>query len=199
MARLITPRKSRRKNALGIFLLCFAGVAILGAVAAYAYLVTTRDVLDARNCPVKGPASLTVVLIDATDPFTPRQMEDIRQGVEGLVGTLKEHDELHIYTLRPDGSKIRTPDFDQCKPKETGNQLIENTRQVAEKFEVEFKDKLEAALAAAVQPHPANESPILEALADIGVASFGSVPADTPKRLAIVSDLLQNGSGISPQ
>lgn len=197
MAKLLNPKKAKRKNAAGVLLLLFAGIAIAGALAAYAYLVATKDVSDARNCPSSGPASLTVVLIDATDPFTPRQAEDIRQGIVGLVSSLKEHDELHIYTLRPDGKKIRKPDFDQCKPKESGNRWIENTRQVREKFEGEFKSRLDDSLEAAIQPHPANESPILEALADIGISSFGTVPGQTPKRLVIVSDLLQNGSGIS--
>ena len=197
MAKLLSSKKVKKKNAIGVLLLLFASIAIAGALAAYAYVVVTKDVLDARNCSTNGPASLTVVLIDATDPFEQRQLENIRQGIVGLVRDLKQNDEVHIYTLRPDGKRIRQPDFDQCKPKESGNQWIENTRQVKEKFDVEFQGKLDASLEAAVQPHPANESPILEALADIGISSFGTVPAQTPKRLVVVSDLLQNGSGIS--
>lgn len=153
------------------------------------------DRLDARNCSSRGSSSITVVLIDATDEFSPRQMENIRQGIGGLVRDLKANDELQIFTLRSDGKKLREPDFNQCKPKEVGNQWIENAQQVRDKFETDFKAKLDVALNAAIQSQSAKESPILEALADIGVTAFGPAVAQVPKRLVIVSDLLQYSAG----
>jgi hypothetical protein len=176
-----------------------AALSIAGALSAYAYMIVSKDVMDARNCSSKGPSSVTVVFVDATDEFTARQVEDIRQGIEGLVRGLKPNDELQIFTLRPDGKKLREPDFNQCKPKEVGNQWIENAQQVRDKFETDFKAKLDVALNAAIQSQPANESPILEALGDIGVTAFGASVGQVPKQLVIVSDFLQfsAGSGIN--
>jgi hypothetical protein len=191
MALLAKGKKAKRKNALGV-LFMLTTVALIGAaLAAYFYAVFTQEKLDARNCPERGPLGVTVIFIDATDPFTPRQSVEITKGIQGVVNNLREGEEVNVYTLRPGGEKIRTPDFSACKPREHGSFLYDNVRAVAERFRIDFKSKLEVALLAAIEAKSAKESPIIEALADIGVGAFRSVPASTPKRLVIVSDLLQ--------
>lgn len=197
MAKLIGNRKAKKKNAVGALFLFTAVAVICALLFAYGYTVLTKEKLDARNCPEHGPRSVTAVLIDATDPFKDRQSAEIRLGIQGVVAALGEGDEVDIYTLRPDGPKLRTPDFSACKPRENASFLYENVRAVKEKFEADFKSKLDSALASAIDGKPAKESPILEALADIGVGSFRNVPETTPKRLIIVSDLLQNSASLS--
>jgi hypothetical protein len=81
-----------RKHVLGIMLAVFA-LGVLGA-GAYVYTGTARPpTLDPSSlCPVEGPRSVTVVLLDSTDDIPDIAKREVRTALVDLAETLPAYD-----------------------------------------------------------------------------------------------------------
>ena len=197
-----------RQDALGILLLASAGIVLLGAVALYVSLQRTRAVLDPKTgCPETGATSLTVLLVDRTDPLTPIQQAALRQHLRSLRQETERHGALEVYSVGStaeaplqahsvavDGRS--TPRHRFCNPGlGTGSEWTENKRLSERRYKRLFEEPLEGIFSEVLEHKTEDVSPIMESIQSVAVTAFMAPRLENAeKRLVIVSDLLQHTS-----
>lgn len=198
----MTRRRSRRSRSSSSWM-AWTGVAVLTLVvvagltwAVNAQRTATR--LDPDTlCDVNGPSGVTVVLIDATD-----QLSDIqRAAVTGRLNRviqrdLRRNERLEIFEIT-DSNDLLSPEFSMCRPASPDeiDELTENRRVAQQRFDEAFRPAIDTVMRGLLNRPPSEQSPIMEAVQAASVAAFqaSDVSDTTPKRLIIVSDMLQNG------
>jgi hypothetical protein len=197
-------RRSRQPGDLKKHLLGGAlTVLALGVLAAGAYVYATAvrsPALDrASLCPVAGPRSETVVLLDSTDEIPAVAKEEIRTTLIDVAETLPTYDLLEIRLLDPKlpGGRLI---FSKCNPGD-GSELSEytaNPRLAKQRWMDSFRGPLDQALDAGFRPAPGKTSPIMETIQRIAVERFtGRNVEDVPKTLLVISDMLEHGPDYS--
>jgi hypothetical protein len=195
-----TPRRRSRnpgdlrKHMLGGALAVLA----LGVLSAGAYVYTTAErppPLDrASLCPVDGPRSATVVLLDSTDDIPEIAKREIKTVLADRAETLPIRALLEIRLLDPQVAGGR-PIFARCNPGD-GSGLSEYTANpmLARKRWMDgFREPLEAALQSGLRPSPGKTSPIMETIQRIAVERFtGRTAQEIPKSLILISDMLEH-------
>jgi hypothetical protein len=188
-----------RKHLLGGTLAVLA----LGVLAAGAYVYATvarPPTLDKTTlCPVDGPRSVAVVLLDSTDEIPDIAKREIRTTLVDMAETLSPYELLEIRLLDaklPGGRSI----FSKCNPGD-GSGLSEytaNPRLARQRWLEGFRTPLDEALATGFKPVPGKTSPIMETIQRIAVERFtGRAAEEIPKSLVVISDMLQHGPDYS--
>lgn len=192
-------RRRSGKGQAGWWVLIAATVAVL--VVGLVFFLTNRpSVIDeATLCPEEaGPAAGIVILLDLTDPLGRTQHERLT-GI--LAKTVKEAETNTLFAV---GAVEASPDergakFSLCKPLEgvKANELYQNPTIVKKRYEEKFKKPLDTMLDEMLDAKPANRSPIMESLQAVLVSAPGFLDADYPRRILMVSDLLQHSTAFS--
>lgn len=196
-------RQSRHTESKGTLIWIGSGALVLTVLCAvvWAAMATSGGTRfdEATLCDTKGPTAVTVVLIDATDSITAVQKAAIANRLERVVSQLSANERLAIYEIAP-GRNLLEPTFSMCRPvsPDEVSELTGNKRVANERFEERFKPAVAEALASLLTRQSAEQSPIMEA---VQAASVRSLQANdlrpsndaAPKRLVVVSDMLQNG------
>lgn len=178
-------------------------VLALGVLAAGAYVYATvarPPTLDKTTlCPVDGPRSVAVVLLDSTDEIPDVAKREIRTTLVDMAETLSPYELLEIRLLDaklPGGRSI----FSKCNPGD-GSGLSEytaNPRLARQRWLEGFRAPLDEALAEGFKPLPGKTSPIMETIQRIAVERFtGRAAEEIPKSLVVISDMLQHGPDYS--
>jgi hypothetical protein len=183
-----------RKHLLGGALAVLA----LGTLAAGAYVYATAarpPALDASSlCPLDGPRSITVVLLDSTDDIQDIAKREVKSALLDMAETLPAYGLLEMRLLDPN-SRGGKSIFARCNPGD-GSGLSEytaNPRLAKKRWMEGFRQPLEAALDAGFHPAPGKTSPIMETVQRIAVDRFtGRAADDVPKSLVLVSDMLEH-------
>jgi len=183
-----------RKHVLGGMLAVLA----LGVLSAGAYVYTTAErppALDRSSlCPVDGPRSATVVLLDSTDDIPEIARREIKTVLVDRAETLPIRALLEIRLLDPQVAGGR-PIFARCNPGD-GSGLSEYTANPAlarKRWMDGFREPLEAALQSGLHPSPGKTSPIMETVQRIAVERFtGRAAQEIPKSLVLISDMLEH-------
>ena len=184
----------RRKHLLGGALAVLA----LGTLAAGAYVYATAarpPTLDPSSlCPIDGPRSITVVLLDSTDDIQDIARREVKSALLDMAETLPAYGLLEMRLLDP-GSPGGKSIFARCNPGD-GSGLSEytaNPRLAKKRWMEGFRQPLEEALDAGFHPAPGKTSPIMETVQRIAVDRFtGRLADDIPKSLVLVSDMLEH-------
>jgi hypothetical protein len=173
-------------------------VLALGTLAAGAYVYATAarpPVLDhASLCPLDGPRSITVVLLDSTDDIQDIAKREVKSALLDMAETLPAYGllEMRLLDANSQGGKSI---FARCNPGD-GSGLSEytaNPRLAKKRWMEGFRQPLEAALDAGFHPAPGKTSPIMETVQRIAVDRFtGRAADDVPKSLVLVSDMLEH-------
>jgi hypothetical protein len=200
-----TPRRRSgitgdlHKHLLGAALTALA-LGVL-AVGAYVYATVVRPpTLDrASLCPVNGPRSVAVVLLDSTDDIPEIAKREIRTALIDMAETLPAYELLEIRLLDPKFAGGRLI-FSKCNPGD-GSDLSEytaNPRLARQRWMDGFRAPLDQALETGFSPAPSKISPIMETIQRIAVERFtGRNVEAIPKSLVIISDMLQHGPDYS--
>lgn len=198
-------RRRRRGGGEGwtIALGVLAGVVALGVLGGMMYLNATVErppVLDqATLCPVTGPASITVVLVDASDPLPDVARTQVATALTDLADDLPTHGLLELRLLDPSDPQGRVV-FSRCNPG-TGDGLSEwtaNPEAAKRRWIAEFRDPIRAVLAEGLPQIGGDVSPIMASIQRIAVDRFdGEAMRTRPKRLVIVSDMVENTADYS--
>jgi len=173
-------------------------VLALGVLSAGAYVYTTAERLPALDrsslCPVDGPRSATVVLLDSTDDIPEIARREIKTVLVDRAETLPIRALLEIRLLDPQVAGGR-PIFARCNPGD-GSGLSEYTANPAlarKRWMDGFREPLEAALQSGLHPSPGKTSPIMETVQRIAVERFtGRAAQEIPKSLVLISDMLEH-------
>jgi hypothetical protein len=171
------------------------------AVGAYVYATVGRPpTLDQSTlCPVDGPHSVAVVLLDSTDEIPDIAKQEIRTVLVDMAETLPAYQLLEIRLLDPKLPGGRSI-FSKCNPGD-GSGLSEytaNPRLARQRWLEGFRQPLDAALEDGFRPAPGKTSPIMETIQRIAVERFtGRGVEEIPKTLVVISDMLQHGPDYS--
>jgi hypothetical protein len=188
-----------RKHLLGGALTVLAAAVFVAG--AYVYFTVSRPpTLDKQTlCPVDGPRSVSVALLDSTDEIPDVAKREIRTALVDRAETLSDYELLEIRLLDPKtpGGKII---FSKCNPGD-GADLSEytaNPRLARQRWLDGFRQPLDAALDAGFRPLPGKTSPIMATIQRIAVERFtGRAVESVPKELIVISDMLEHGPDYS--
>ncbi|MEM9739282.1 MAG: hypothetical protein AAF829_05385 [Pseudomonadota bacterium] len=173
-----------------------ASVFGLFAIAAFAAPPAT---LAYSGCRIdrKDPAH-TVVLIDQSDPFSPVDIDWVRQLVDEEARSLPKYGRLTVMmpnAARPFDPRVLHMACSSGSP-DRANPILSNPRMVADAFQKGFHGPLLEDLDRALEDTRQPSSPLSEALYSIADrADFQSSMRN--RRLVVVSDLMQHSDGFS--
>ena len=169
-----------------------------GSVVAYWLWLKPTEYDKKTLCPKTGPEAGLVVLLDLTDRIGSTQHIRLRSILEKEVSGARRNTLIAVGAVNPDPGK-RGVDFALCKPLKgsAANELYQNPRLITEKYEKEFQQPFAVSLEKMLKTERADSSPIMESLQAALAATPGFVDAEYPRRVIIVSDLLQHSAVFS--
>ena len=194
----------------------FAVLAMLAAGALWFWTLVPDAVPRDRDtfCPLAGPDSLTVVLIDTTGNYDGITQRDVFSRLEGLLAGSTVDDRFVVFNMRGDEPEGPGPDgllrwsgpetiVQVCNPGDPGdaNPLFENVAMVERAMNGKFLEPIRAALRDLVRVDAlADFSPLLESVQVVAVEIL-ALPEhrSVPRRLVLVTDLIQNSATLSFQ
>jgi hypothetical protein len=149
-------------------------------------------------CPTDRPlADITVILLDVSDRISEPQRLQIQNHLARLRDSIPRFGLVQVYTVDRIGRRVTEPVFHLCNPG-TGSDLsrIYQNPELARRKWNGFAEKLETDIDRQISLSALSTSPIFEAIQATALRTFGRPEYDgLPKRLVIVSDLLQNVPG----
>jgi hypothetical protein len=171
-------------------------VAVAGAIIAIYLSRPPRPPSDSNTlCSLDGPSAVLVVMLDRSDPFTVPQREGLRNRLTNFRDTLRVNERIDVYAVGDTEAALREPILSLCNPG-TGaglDHLTANPELIRKRWETEFATQIDAALADVLtSPLSEKDSPVMESLQSVAITALGRLPRDTPRRLVIASDMIQN-------
>ncbi|MEC5293076.1 MULTISPECIES: hypothetical protein [unclassified Aurantimonas] len=199
--------KRRRRRSSGRAVQVLVGVllvlACIGVGGAYAWLSMTTErspnLVADTLCPVDGPRSVTVVLLDSSDDIPDVGRRQLTTFLQDLADGMPEYGLLELRLLDPavDGGRVV---FSKCNPGNGSNlsELVANPAAVRRRWTETFQAPLQEALDSGLASSEADRSPIMETIQRIAVDRFdGNAVRDVEKRLILVSDMIEHGPAYS--
>lgn len=159
----------------------------------------SHKALDERTlCPAE-PTSLTVLLVDVTDPMNLPQRQDFLNQLDRLSASIPRYGKLIITKVDPVSDRLLVPIVTRCNPG-TGEDETEfsgNPKRIEKLHREQYEAPLKAAFEKVLTASGAQRSPILESIQSVALTELQRSDPTLPKRLIIASDLLQNTDAIS--
>lgn len=158
----------------------------------------SRTVDYATGCPKDGNyTAIFAILLDTTDSLSPVQQEIVQKKLDEFAEKLPRYGKLEIFAVRASSDRLIEPLLHVCNPGRGGdtNEFTGNPRLMEKRWHEKFMDPLDKSLKVALSDSAsAKQSPIMEEIQQVSVQAFFETPPKTSKRLAIVSDMLQNSA-----
>lgn len=183
----------------GAVLLLFAIIGIVALIAARFYFGNPEKIDPVTLCPVSGPTQAFAVVLDVTDPLQSRMQRRVESILKKEIAQVPSGTRLTLGMVSSDPVIRNNPKFNICKPLEgkDASNLYQNPAIIAKRFNTYFVKPLDDALVSLLSAEPADTSPIMESIQATVISAFQGLTEDTPKRLIIVSDLLQHSDVFS--
>lgn len=197
-----SPAEQRREQERrkGYVRFALAGTLIAGACAFYFSVISGQRALDAETLCSKDISSVTVLLVDVTDPMNLPQQQDFLNQLTKLKNSIPRYGQLTVVRVDAAGEKLLTPVITRCSPgtaRDTDS-IKGNPQKVQRQWDEDFSAPLDEAFAGIVKASGADRSPIMESVQSIALTELQKPGREeVPKRLVIASDLLQNTSAVS--
>lgn len=149
-------------------------------------------------CPTDGvPAEIVVLLLDMSDEFSERQRLMIHNELSRLLRGVRRFGLVQAYAVDRVEGHVPEPAIHLCNPGtgEELSRLYQNPNLARRRWE-DFMVRLDAELQRLMELPASAKSAIFEAVQATALRTFNRPVYDgVPKRLVIVSDLLQNVPG----
>jgi hypothetical protein len=175
-------------------LACFCSVAGPARIS----IAANRPIDYATGCPKDGNYSeIFAVLLDTTDSLSPVQQEIVQKKLDELAEEVPRYGRLEVFTVRASSDRLIEPLLQVCNPGRASdtNEWTGNPRLMEKRWHEKFMEPLDKSLKVALSDSvSAKQSPIMEEIQQVSVQAFFETPPKTSKRLAIVSDMLQNSA-----
>jgi len=178
---------------IGILLICALGGGAL-------WLRKTKVTLDADNCPLTGPSSVHLIMIDRSDPITGQQAQRVRQYIQKLKNEASAGTRFDVYTFEGDIRNEMVPMIRVCAPgrPQDANELYENPDLIRKRYEERFSAVLDRTIETLLKESTRQNSPIIESLRAAAITSFGPFTAGAiTLHVTLVSDMVQHTGLIS--
>jgi hypothetical protein len=175
-------------------LTCFCSVAGPACISTAA----SRPIDYATGCPKDGNYSaIFAVLLDTTDPLSAPQRVTVEKKLHKFAEEVPRYGKLEVFSVRPSSDRLIEPLIQVCNAGRASdtNMWTGNPRLMEKRWHEKFMDPLDESLKVALSGSAnAKQSPIMEEIQQVSVQAFFETPPKTLKRLAIVSDMLQNSA-----
>ena len=151
-------------------------------------------------CRSEGPSAITAILLDRTDSFMPTTKSDLETRIWNLLDKIEENHEISLFAVDPTHGGSLDPIIKVCSPGDPENvdHLTQSEAIIRRNWQQKFRAPLEEELRKLLTNKEAKSSPIMESVQSVAIKHFQSTKRrDVPRRLIIVSDLLQNSDAIS--
>lgn len=206
MARRAANRRSARgdrqhkEKAAAVAKIAIVAAAVLLVAAIYFKVAAAHRTLDKVTlCPTE-PESVTVLLVDVTDPMNVPQRQDFMNQLARLKNSIPRYGKLIVAKVDATDSSLLAPVIVRCNPG-TAADVSETTGDpaaVQRQWEEGFDRPLQKAFEQLTTASGADKSPILESIQSVALTEFQKQGVDTkPRKLVVASDLLQNTAEIS--
>lgn len=198
------PRRANR-GSRSVFL----GVALfvlVGAGIAAMFLLRPEAVpRDAETmCPEVGPSRVTAILVDSTDRVGAVSRADILGQLDDLASASEPDEMIVAYESQPISEAIGSDPLPAlltvCNPgdPDTANELIQSPALIRKRLEERYREPLERLFQDLLDRLRAPSSPLMENVQAIAVTLLSRRSYDeAPKRLILVSDLLQHSDNLT--
>lgn len=178
----------------------FVVAVVLMAGGAYFAVASGRRSLDAETlCPATAD-SLTVLLVDVTDPMNTAQRQDFANQLARLKNAIPRYGKLIVAKVDATGDRLLAPVITRCSPG-TAEDVSASTGDpgaVQKQWEDGFDRPLTQAFERLATASGAEQSPILESIQSVALTELQKPGLEkTSKRLIVASDLLQNTGEVS--
>lgn len=177
-------------------------VAVVLSALIFFYVKTVaghRELDDITLCP-SVPDSVTVLIVDVTDPMNLPQRQDFLNQLERLVDQIPRYGKLSIFKVDPVSDRLLAPVITRCNPGSARDvsDVDSNPKMIEKQRQEKFLVPLRAAFQSLFEASGADRSPILESMQSVNLTELQKTgEANVTKRLIIASDLLQNTDAIS--
>ncbi len=151
-------------------------------------------------CPEVGPSQVTAILVDTTDDLVPISRADILGRLDDLVSESRPDEMMIVYEASQSQANTIKPQIKVCNPgdPDAANPLFENPGRIRQAYEERFREPLKRMFQHLLDDDEASVSPVMETIQAISVGVYArDAYEDIPKRLILVSDLLQNSKHLS--
>ena len=190
--------QSQKKKAFRNILIAAIVVAVLGVVYVRAML-SHRSLDEVTLCPPQ-PESITVLLVDVTDPMNLPQRQDFLNQLGRLRSSIPRYGKLVVVKVDPISDRLLMPVITRCNPgtAQDVDDLTGNPQAAQRRWEQQFRQPLDRAFEGMLTATSADRSPILESIQSVALTQFQSEDVQSiARRLIVASDLLQNTDDIS--
>ena len=147
-----------------------------------------------------GPSSITAILLDRTDSFSAITKSDLEVQIWNRLNEIEENHEISLFSVEPTQEKSLDPIIQVCNPgdPENVNHLTQSEAIIRRNWQQKFRQPLEEVLRSLLDEKEAPSSPIMESIQSVSITHFQDTKRrSVPRRLIIISDLLQNSDAIS--
>lgn len=202
MARRTSAAKIRKRDDAFRAARNIAVVVLLAGAVAFFYIQTIanhRNLNEETLCPAQ-PESLTVLLVDVTDPLNLPQRQDFLNQLDRLTDQIPRYGELTIAKVDPVSDRLLEPIITRCNPGSARdeNDVSGNPQKLDQMRKERFVEPIRGVYQKLLDASAADRSPILESIQSVNLTEFQRPQTgDVPKRLIVASDLLQNTTAIS--
>jgi hypothetical protein len=184
---------SDRRKAVAKIAAVIAVVVVVAAI--YITVATSRRSLDPETlCPTTAD-SVTVLLVDVTDPMNTAQRQDFANQLAKLKNSIPRYGKLIVAKVDATADRLLAPVITRCNPG-TAQDVSSTTGDpaaVQKQWETGFDVPLTQAFERLGTASSAEQSPILESIQSVALTELQRPGLEkTPKRLIVASDLLQN-------
>lgn len=174
-------------------------LAVLGGAGWWMSRTASTMAVDDALCPAaSGPIAETAILFDLTDPMAPSQSAQLRQYLEGEFAGAPVGTQFTMGVVSEDAEEWGATD-PLCKPPSDKDvsTLTQNVSLVKRRYDERFMAPLQSNLDSMISASGAKTSPIMESLQALVADTPGFLTFPGPRRLIVVSDLLQNSDAMS--
>jgi hypothetical protein len=194
-----TERQAQAKKYRAMAIVAVIVVAALGAGAWFVKARHDRLSLDDHLCP-PNPTSYFAVLVDVTDPMTLPQRQDLRNKLEELKGDVPKGGKIAIFKVQAANEQLLSPMLEVCNPGDASDvsEMNGDPKAAQKTWSEKYEAPLNRVFQQVVVASGSDQSPILQSIQSIALTELNDrKQKDKPKRLIVISDLLQNTSGLS--
>jgi hypothetical protein len=196
------PWRGRRESNLfipiGIMAMILVGLLALGTTLFVKSRSTVVPTDATTLCPTnRPPAEIDVVVLDVSDTYSDAQRVQVGNQLIRVRDRIPRFGLVEVYSVDREGRRLAEPLTRICNPGtgEDLDRLYQNPTLARRRWNT-FAATLAAAIDTQIAAPGVPASPILEAIQAVSLRTFGRPEFDrVPKRLVIVSDMIQNVPG----
>lgn len=192
-------QRAAKESRHGLLKIAGVAVAVLMVGGVYFSVAKGNRALDDDLCPTT-PSSITVLLVDVTDPLTVAQRQDFQNQLARLRNAIPRYGKLIVAKVDSTSDTLLDPVITRCNPGTAADasEWTGDPKGLEKLYREGFEEPLDQVFEGLSRASGADRSPIFESVQSVALTELLTPDAvDHPRKLVIVSDLLQNTEALS--